>query len=815
MPRPRTIEAIGDAAARTRYAAAVAHVKVTNQRVGGWWLAPLRLLFVVALWLPLPATLFAATQVSRFASELPDVPHLDDLRPSYRSNVETLDGVRLGGAEATQEVPYTELPPHVVAAVIAAEDENFFMHQAFSARAIARAVVENYRLGRAAQGASTITQQVARQFLDSREKSYQRKIDELLLARRIEANFSKSEILSAYIGSVFWGHTAHGVTQASWQYFGKDPRELDLGEAALLAGLLPSPSRYSPRVNAELAARERARVLRRMHATGMISQAEVDRWSDQPVTSPPPDEVVAERLPSAFNTGLRFVTDRDERAWANGGITAVVPHDPLRQHLAERASQQAVLAVDRRQGWRGVAARAIDVAALDARLAEQPEGRFALARVTEVDRQRATVATRGGEQTLDFEASQWAVPADQPRHYKRPVRLRDFAEILTMGDVVFVDFEQEQPALAQPPTFEVATVAVESQTGRLLAAVGAFDAARDQFDRVFQGCRQPGSVFKPIVFAEAISRGLTAATMLSDMPTEVATGRGDVWRPRNADRDFKGYITLANALAWSRNIPTVNLMDYLGPRAVVARAKQLGVTQSRLDTTSSVSLGASCMRPVEVAQVYATFQRGGRTVRVAPVAYWVDAQGAVRDDALSFAALDWDTGARLSRFADVKPLPDRGVSEPVAYIMTDLLRRVVTNGTAADLPRDWQVAGKTGTTNEFDAWFVGFDGHVTIATWIGADQNRVPLGRGEHGATVALPAFAALYEPFARTEPYPDPQPPDGVEHVKIDVATGLLTPPGEAGTTYPFLVGSAPTELSPTRGTKQGQQIDQLLYDF
>ena len=813
-------------------------MEIENRRWGGWWLAPLRLLLVVALWAPLPLGIGFALQIDKFASSLPDVPELSELEPSFGSRVETVDGWFLGGARVTAPVAYEELPTHVVGAVIAAEDESYFIHQAFSARAIARAALENYRLGRTVQGASTITQQVARQFLDSRARSYDRKIKELLLARRIEANYSKQRILATYLGSVFWGHTAAGITQASWQYFGKAPTTLSLAEAALLAGILPAPSQYSPFVDLDLAKRERTRVLRRMVSTGMISQREADAAADEEVELASRGESV-DRMPHAFQAGLRFVTSRGEDAWASGALTAIVPHEPLHQAIARRAVQQAVIAVDHRQGWRGAAGRA--KGAVDERLRAQPSGRFALARVVEVGRDDVRVASRGGEHTLTLVTSDWAEPAETDRHYKRPVRLRDFRAILEPDELVFVDFAPPskgrggeradklldpvtqprpagEPGLAQPPVFEAAAIAIDSQTGRLLAAVGGFDADRSEFDRAFQGCRQPGSVFKPIVYAEALSKGLTAATMLSDVPAEVATGRGDVWRPRNADRDFKGYVTLANALAWSRNIPTVKLMDHLGPRFVVERARRLGVTESVLDTTSSVSLGASCLRPYEVVQIYAAFQRRGRTAGVAPVAFWIDAQGAVRDDTQHFATHDWSTAARLSRMARVEPLPDRGVSENVAYIMTDLLRRVVTSGTASDLPKDWLVAGKTGTTNEFDAWFVGFDERQTIAAWVGADKNLVPLGRGEHGATVAMPVFASYYEPFARQktddDAYPG-EPPPGVEFMAIDTGTGLLTPAGEWGVKYPFMLGSAPTEVSPTRGTKQAQQVDELIYDF
>jgi penicillin-binding protein 1A len=690
-------------------------------------MAVVRLVLVVALWLPLPAGLLFGLQLLKFANELPDVPDIETLRPEHPTRVETIDGWYLGGSHYTRSVPFEELPTHVVAAFIAAEDENFFSHQALSFRGILRAALENYKIGRTVQGASTITQQVARQFLTT-EKTYERKVKEILLARRLEATYSKVAILDVYLDSVFMGHTAYGVTQASWFYFGKSPVELDVGEAAVLAGVLPAPNHYSPVVDMEQAIRERARVLRRMRDIGALTTDEMNRWNDAEIVLTRDEEIEQERMPRAFQTGLRFANALGDQMWESGGATIVVPHQVIRQARARDAVRQGVIALDRRQGWRGVPARSRDDAAVDERLDGQ-QGRFVLGRVEAVERDEATVVVGREVVKLALEDSRWAEPDSTRRHYKRPVELDEFAEILQPGDLVFVD-RQGRPQLFQPPAYEGLITAVDTATGRLRAAVGGFDADLDEFDRVFQGCRQPGSVFKPVVYSEALSKGLTPATMLSDVPTEVATGRGDVWRPKNADRDFKGYVTLANALAWSRNIPTVNLMDHLGPSNVVARAKRLGVTESKLDTTSSVSLGASCLRPYEVVQVFGAFQRSGRVMRVSPVSWWVDDQGAARDDALHFAVEDWRVAARLSRMARVAPLADRGISENVAYIMQQLLRRVVTSGTAHELPDEWMVAGKTGTTNEYDGWFVGFDGRQTVAAWIGSDKNERPLGRG-------------------------------------------------------------------------------------
>jgi len=778
----------------------------------------IRFVVVLAFWAPLPLGLGFGLQLLGFARELPAVPDITTLAPQYPSRVQSLDGWHLGGAQAARAVEYQELPSHVIAAFLAAEDEEFFLHQAFSVRGILRAAFENWRVGHSAQGASTITQQVARQFLTT-EKTYDRKIKELLMARRIESTYSKGQILRAYLGSVFLGHTANGVTQAAWYYFGKSPRDLDVAESALLAGILPAPSRFSPYVSLEDARAQRSRVLRRMKDIGYLTSPEVERWDEAPIALRVDPEIELRRMPRAYYTGLRAAKDFGADAWSKGGMTIVVPHEAILQSEARNALREGIVELDRRQGWRGAPAFTKDVAKLDQALASQTPGRYELARVVTVEKEAANVTGRDGADHLTLAETGWAEPAETPRHFKRPVTLKDMRKVLRTGDVVVVERTADGVELFQLPAYEGAVLDVDTVTGRLRAVVGGFDADLDQFDRAFQGCRQPGSVFKPIVYAEALSKGLTAATMLSDVPTEVSTNRGDLWRPRNADRDFKGYVTLANALAWSRNIPTVNLMDRLAPRHVVARAKKLGITESRLDTTSSVSLGASCVRPYEMAQVYASFQRSGRVAGVAPIAYWLDSHGAVRDDVLHFAVADWWTSARLDRMGRVEPLPDRAISENVAFIMLDLLRRVATSGTAHELPDDWLVAGKTGTTNDYDAWFVGFDGRHTTSVWVGSDKNTRPLGRGEHGATAAMPVFEKFIERFVRRKSDADaeflPAPPPGIEFVAIDAQTGLLTPTGEWGQQYPFVTGTAPREYSPTRGTKQAQRVDELIYDF
>ncbi|MGM0557298.1 MAG: penicillin-binding protein 1A [Myxococcota bacterium] len=787
-----------------------------EQRWGGWLAVPLRALVVLLIWSPAPLAVAGVVSLSAFASRVPDSVDITRDVHHQPSHVRTETGWELAGPPPGGPIELHSLPPEVIAAFLAAEDATFFEHRAFSTRAIARAAVANFRTGERTQGASTITQQVARRFL-SREKTFRRKVEELLLARRIEAEFSKTEILEAYLNEVYFGQQAYGLSAAARIYFDKSPEELSVEEAAVLAGLLPAPSVFNPVDAPDASLRERNEVLRKMERRGMLSPARTGSLVEKPVELRRWREPRMERAPYVVE-GARssFAAEFDDEAWREGGYEIVVAHEPTTQALARRALRRGVEAHDRRQGWRGPLARVTQPDAVDAALGEQIDRARFVGRIDRVDREEAIAVVGDASVELELAESSWAAPATRERHYKRPAELEDFREVLAPDDLVLLERIGEGRArLAQFPGFEGATILNDSRSGRTRASVGGYDADRNLFHRARDGCRQPGSVFKPVVYAEALSQGLTPATLLSDLPREFSTGTGEVWTPRNADRDFKGFVLLANALAWSRNIPTVYLMEHVGIPNVVARGEKLGI-ESKLDRTSSVSLGASCVRPVEVARVFSSFQRGGATVEIAAYSHIRDQSGDIIRDRGEFSWPSWSTAARLDRMARIQSPPSYGVSRQVAYLMWRLLRRVVTSGTAHELPDDWFVAGKTGTTNEFDAWFVGFDGRVTSVSWVGSDKNERSLGRGEHGATVALPVFEHLYGQLQpRLVDDVEVEPVDGVVTERVDAETGLLARPGEPAIELPFLKGTVPTELAPTRGTRQAEQFDQVTTEF
>ena len=710
-------------------------------RRGGLLGVALRALLVSLLWAPALIAVLAISKLSFMAREVPEVPDLSALQPSFQSRVELLDGARVSGARAIEQVPYEALPERALVTFMAAEDEDFFLHSAFSSRALWRAWWHNARArGEGLQGGSTISQQLAKQFV-GRERTYRRKVRELLLARRLEATYSKHELLAAYLETSFFGHTAYGLTQASWYYFDRDPRDLNQGQLATLAGLLPSPNRLSPFDHPDRALKARDRVLGRLQALGVLSASQRERWRAAPLKLRDRGERDL-RYPYVHATALRALLAHGEpleEAWGQGASTIVMTHDPDAQRSALIALQGAIRAYDERQ-------------------------------------------RKGHDETDETDETTAHAP---PR----------------------------------PLSMQGALFALDSLSGRVIASVGGNDPNADLFHRAEQACRQPGSVFKPLIYANALALGIGPHAMLGDIPRELNNdAHGGQWTPRNADRNYKGYITLKQALTGSRNIPAAYLFDRVGPRRVIALAERLGVS-SRLDPGPALALGASCVSPREMTGVYAAFQNRGHHKPASSFAWRCDRDGcATGDDSMRFTlphlSITQRLGAllRSGRLRRQRATARPALDETVAAMMWWLLRQVARSGTAHELEDSWVLGAKTGTTNDFDAWFVGFDGRLTAGVWIGSDQNTEAFARGEHGATVAMPAFEAFYAPRARTgsEQWERIM-PKGVVFHRIDEATGLLARPNRYGVPYPFWPGREPSEYAPTGATLQIEQIELL----
>lgn len=801
-------------------------------RYGGLAGVALRTILVMLCWTPIMVAVLAMFELSFMARDIPEVPSLDVLQPTFQSRVQLIDGARVSGAHATSHVPYELLPPELLITFLAAEDEDFFTHTAFNLRAIARAALENFRSGQRTQGASTLSQQLAKQFTGS-QRSYHRKVQELLLARRMEATFSKHELLRAYLETAFMGHTAYGVTQASWLYFERDPRELDQGQLATLAGLLPSPNRFSPLRHPERALERRDRVLRRLHDMGVLDDRQLAYWLARPLdVRPRAGEAEVIRYPYIHGAALRILTDDGQNnmldMWSEGAYTLTMTPMPDAQILARDALWHAAERYDQRQGFHDLFAR--DPGTFTPEEERFAQEVFVQATIEALSPTTMTLRADGeGEPiALMIEDLRWASSEELDRHYKKPRKIKAMGETFSVGQRVLLRWssENERWQLTQPLRLQGALFSMDSLTGQTLASVGGVEPSIDIYHRAEQACRQPGSVFKPLVYTPALQIGIHPATMLGDVPRELDNvAHGGTWNPRNADRNYKGYITMKQALAGSRNIPAAYLFDRVGSRRVIDLARKLGIRDT-LDPAPSLALGSSCVKPMEMTAVYTAFQREGFHLAPNNLSLWTDDSASDPGDAIiarhqHFAYPLLSLSERLAAMREEvqrSKQPTRAIAREIAATMWWMLRQVALTGTAHELPKSWPVAAKTGTTNDFDAWFIGFDGRRTTGVWMGSDRNKHELGKGEHGATVAMPAFREFYQALYADPTFTSEQlewesifPMDRVTFVRIDEPTGLLARPNQYGVEYPFTSGQEPVEYAPPTATRRIEQLDLL----
>ncbi|HUQ07989.1 MAG TPA: transglycosylase domain-containing protein [Kofleriaceae bacterium] len=697
-------------------------VIVGNRRRGGaWWRLPLVLVAWVVIGTPIVATWWAVSTLRAWSRDLPEVPDLAawTAQAPRTSRIVAQDGTLLAevpfadGAAMGRRTLVTldQVPRVLVLAVLAAEDVRFPSHRGVDYRAIVRAAWINYNAGRVVEGASTITQQLARNLLPAEigsERSMRRKLREALLARQLERRFDKRQILEAYLNFVFVGRGAYGVAAGAEAYFGKALADLDVGECALLAGVIQAPSRHAPRGAPGPARARRDEVLVRMARAGFIDEAQRAQAAAAPIVFAHHVEVYGTRLPWYTEHVRRFVAETYAEELARGGLT-------------------------------------IETAALPA-----------------LNAQAVDVAVRAGD---------------------------------------------ELAGKAGPP--ELAAVVWDHHTAYVEAMVGGRVWQDKQFDRLTQACRQPGSAWKPLVYAAAIERGaITQGTPLRDAPiAEYDEVTGVHWKPR-AGKAFRGVALAADALALSLNAPAIDVLDRVGAPAVIALARRLGVT-TEVSDLRPMALGASCVKPVELAHVYAVLARGGRDLPLRTVIRARRGDELLADDAVPEDP--WlDPARRIDRLAEVAGLgPDERlgagtstlVDPSTAFLVTDMLAGVVQRGTAtAARALGRPAAGKTGTTNDnSDAWFVGFTGRIVAAVWVGHDTPIVRLGPKDDGARAALPSWMRLVRAAEGSRPaQPLPAAPPGLERVRVDRETGLRAAAHAGGAVdLWFTPGSAPIDVA------------------
>ena len=684
--------------------------------------------------------------------DLPDASELADYRPPTATRVYAGDGTLIGefSDERRIYVSYDQIPTTVIQAFLAAEDRNFFQHGGIDISGIGRASLKNvFNIvsGRRLEGGSTITQQVAKNVLLTSESSLNRKLKEAILASRLEATLSKEQILELYLNEIFLGYRSFGIASAAYNYFGKSLSQLTPDEAAFLASLPKGPNNYHPKRHPGAAKGRRDWVLGEMEQNGWLTEAQLTEARARPlVTRNAPQR-------ADYQDADFFVEEARRQAAANprfgeqlraGGFYMRTTLDPTLQTAARQSLMLGLENYDRRHGWRGAWGATDFAEGWQAEALRQqktpPERRaWQVAAVESVSGNTVRIRTaredrQGALLTAD---AAWA-------NANRPLK---------RGDLIYVEAKDGGYALKQVPRVNGALVAIEPQSGRVLAMVGGYSYALSSFNRATQAKRQPGSAFKPIVYATALEGDFTPASIVLDAPISFAGGaNGERWTPENYSREYYGPQTLRRGLELSRNVMTVRLAQQVGMKKIVDQADRMGVPG--MTPNLSVSLGAGEVTPVNLTAAYAAFVNGGRRVTPYLIDYVQDREGETIFRADARTCRDCGRGFSGQESPRLQPRGTQVLDPITAYQMSSMLEGVVQRGTAASARGlgPW-VGGKTGTTNEYrSAWFVGFTTDIVVGVFIGFDDNR-PLGYGETGATAALPVFTDFMQTALKERP--------------------------------------------------------------
>jgi penicillin-binding protein 1A len=753
-----------------------------------------------------------------FSKDLPDYSQLQDYEPPVVTRVQAADGSLV--AEYAKErrlyIPIQAVPKLVINAFLAAEDKNFYEHGGLDFGGILRAslsYIENYGTNRRPQGASTITQQVAKNFLLTNEVSFKRKIKEALLALKIERTYSKDKILELYLNEIYLGFGAYGIASASLTYFDKSVHELTIAEAAYLAALPKGPNNYNPFRQHERAIERRNWVIDQMAQDGFIKVSEAEKAKRQPlnvVQKPTGARIFAAEY--FAEEVRRELYDRyGEKKLYEGGLSVRTTLDTHYQMLARKALVDGLVRYDEVHGWRGPVQK-IDISGdwgvklADVKaLADVTPWRLAV--VLETGDRSARIGLQPDREpggAVSSERPIGIIPLDGLKWAKVQNKVPTKAsQVLSPGDVIYVEpmSTPGQYRLHQIPEVSGAIVVMDPHTGRVLAMVGGFSYDQSQFNRATQALRQPGSSFKPIVYAAAIDNGYTPSTLVLDAPIEIDQGPGQgVWEPENYEKNFYGPSTLRFGIEHSRNVMTVRLAQDIGMPLITEYAKRLGVYDD-LPPYLSFALGAGETTLLRMVTAYSMIDNGGRRIKPTLIDRIQDRYGHTiykHDERVCEGcnAAKWNNQPEPT-------LIDRSqqVLDPMtAYQMTSIMEGVTIRGTAAGMERDLgrPVAGKTGTTNdEKDAWFVGFTPNLAVGVYMGYDKPRhLSFPGGATGGRVSAPIVKEfLKDALAGTPAVPFRVPP-GIKLVRVDLKTGMRAGPGSQKVILEaFKPGTAPPD--------------------
>ena len=745
--------------------------------------------------------------------DLPKITTLEDYAPPTVTSVYSDDGRKIGELYKQRRIviPLEEMPKYLINAFVAAEDSRFREHPGVDIYSIFRAFVKNFKAGTIVQGGSTITQQVAKSFFLTPARTYKRKIKEAILAYRIEKHFSKNEILYLYLNQIYLGHGAYGVEAAAENYFGKHAEELGLAECSMLAGLPQAPSSYSPFLHPEKAKQRQIYVLNRLKEDGYISNLEATEAMNKKLEIKPRKNWFIERVPCYTEHVRRYVKEKyGEEMLYNDGLNIHTAVNIELQKIARKEITKGLTDLDRRQGYRGPVKHlpALKIDEFCKKVAEEigdealKENNVYKAVVTGINRQENTAAVRVGdyEGVIRGETVSWARPVDPDVGFWED-KIDHVDEVFDTGDVIKVSVkpadgnrEVTEFLLEQEPEAQAALLSLETETGHVKAMIGGRDFRESQFNRAIQARRQPGSAFKPIIYAAAIDKGYTPASVIIDSPVVFKDKERDfTWKPQNYHEKFFGPTLLRTALSKSRNVVTIKILKDIGIEYVIDYARKLGIT-SKINHDLSIALGSSGISLLEIVKAYSVFSNLGYRVEPVFITKITDRYGNVLEQ------------SKLER--------KKVIDMSTAYIMTDLLEGVVQNGTGWRVKKLGRpVAGKTGTTNNlFDAWFMGYTPRYTTGVWVGFDQEK-PLGKMETGSRAASPIWLGYMQKALEGKSVRTFNVPEGVVFAKIDAETGLLPIEESDKVVFEcFKEGTVPTEYTPEPDT--ASKPDELFKD-
>ncbi|ERI54157.1 peptidase [Pseudomonas sp. EGD-AK9] len=691
-------------------------------------------------------------------------------------------------------IRFDEIPKEFISALLAAEDDNFANHYGVDVTSLMRAATQLLKSGQIQTGGSTITMQVAKNFFLTSERSFSRKITEILLALQIERELSKDEILELYVNKIYLGNRAYGIEAAAHVYYGKSMRELNLAQMAMIAGLPKAPSRYNPLVNPTRAKERRDWILGRLYRLGRIDQATYETALAEEVDARyhvPAPELSAPYI--AEMARAEMVGRYGSEAYTEGfNVTTTVPSQL--QEVANSALREGLIDYDQRHGYRGPESR-LPGMTRETWLAELGKfrsiGGLEPAVVTQVEKSGILVLTRGGEeQAVSWDSMKWARPFLSTNSLgPRPQQPADVAQV---GDIVRVQRQADGSLrFLQIPAAQSALVSLDPYSGAIQALVGGFSFDQSNYNRAVQAKRQPGSSFKPFIYSAALDSGYTAATLVNDAPIILSDDYlSQKWRPKNDNNTFLGPIRLREALYKSRNLVSIRLLQDMGIDRSLRYIERFGFEPQDLPRNLSLALGTASLTPLEIAEGWATFANGGYKIEPylieriddrngKPLFHANPARVPSNAPATDSATLTVNATAELP--LEEPKVAEQIIDERTAYIMTSMLQDVIKRGTgrrALALGRD-DLAGKTGTTNESkDSWFSGYNADYVTTVWAGFDQPE-SLGRHEYGGTVALPIWMSYMGAVLKDRPSHRPKEPKGLLTLRVDPLSGRAAAPG------------------------------------